>query len=110
MRKRLQSLGFSFTSDFDRLIGKFVAAQDYREKNGTSESPELTRTTALAVVLFEAPEMQSSLLSLGLSYEKFLVDVGLGDFSFLEGSPADVDLYPSLDDAVTRYVRSDDAV
>jgi KAP family P-loop domain len=110
MRKRLQSLGFSFTSDFDSLIGKFAAAQDYREKTGKSESHQLTRTTALAVVLFEAPEIQRALLSLGLSYEKFLAKAGLIDFSFSQGSQTDVDLFSSLDDAVIRYVRSDDRV
>lgn len=61
-------------------------------------------------MLFEAPEIQRALLSLGLSYEKFLAKVGLIDFSFSQGSQTDVDLFSSLDDAVIRYVRSDDRV
>jgi hypothetical protein len=107
MKKRLERLGFSFTSDFDSLVGKFAAAQDYREKNGASETRELTRTTALAVVLFEAPTIQRSLSSFGFEYKKFLAEVGFDSFSFWQGSEADVDLYPSLEEAVTRYVRSD---
>src|SRR5687767_1519701 len=110
MRKRLESLGFSFTPAFDSLVAKFAAAQDYRQKIGTSESRELTRTTALAVVLSEAPDIQRSLSSFGLSYTTFLAKVGLAEFSFWQGSQADVDLYPSLDEALTRYVQSDDPV
>jgi hypothetical protein len=110
MRKRLQSLGFSFTPDFDSLAGTFAAAQEHRQKNGSSESRELTRTTALAVVLVEAPEIQGSLWSFGLESKKFLAEVGFADFSFSQASQADVDLYPSLDEAITRYVRSDDPV
>jgi hypothetical protein len=110
MRKRLQALGFSFTSDFDALVGKFAAAQDYREKSAKSDTHELTRTTALAVVLFEAPEIQSSLLSFGLSYEKFLARAGLINFSFGQESQTDVDVFFSLDDAITRYVRSEKPV
>jgi hypothetical protein len=110
MKKLLQSLHFSFTPDFEGLIGKFAAAQDYREKNKRSDSRELTRSTALAVTLSEAPEIQHSLASFGLVYEKFLAAVGLDDFSFWQGSQADVDLFPSLNEAITRYAHSDSPV
>jgi hypothetical protein len=109
MRERLKSLHFSFTRDFDSLIGKFAAAQEYREKTQKA-SRWLTRTTALAVVLFEAPDIQRSLSSFGFSYEKFLAVIGLDGFPFSQGSHADIDLFSSMDEAVINYVRSDDAV
>jgi hypothetical protein len=110
MRRRLKSLGFSFTSDADSLIGKFAAAQNYRKKNKESESAELTRTSALAVVLFETPAIRRSLASFGLDYNKFLAEVGLSDFPFRQGSKADVDLFFSLDEAIAKYVHSEDAI
>lgn len=110
MRKRLQSLGFTFMWDFESLVGKFAAVQDYRTKKGESESREITRTSALAVLLFEGPQIRDSLISLGLAYDRFLVEVALDDFSLEQVSLTDVDLYFSLDEAIISYAHSDNAV
>ena len=60
MRQFLKSLGFNIKPDFDDLMGMMKAAQQVRMKNDKTVTDKLTRSTALALINFQSPDIQRS--------------------------------------------------
>jgi tetratricopeptide (TPR) repeat protein len=109
MRKLLQSLGFSIPENLDDLMGLMKAAQQYRRETSVTPTHEVTRSTALAVVVHLSPEIQRSLARFGLRYEKYLDSIRLK--MPVKYRPAkDVDIYFSFEEALVRYAESTGAV
>jgi hypothetical protein len=109
MRKLLESLGFSIPQDIDRLMGQMNAVQQYRVETGATDTEEVTRTSALAVLLYSSPQIRDALSSFGLQLEGYLESIGLR--MPVDYRPAkDVDIYFSLEEALTDYATSKDAV
>jgi hypothetical protein len=109
MRKFLESLGFSINENFHDLMGLMQAAQNNRLQAGMTVSHEVTRSTALAVIMYRSPQVKETLRSFGFRYEDYLVSIGL---TFpIDYSPAsEIDFHKSFQEALTRYAETDDAI
>lgn len=109
MRALLIRLGFSIPEGFEALIGLMAAAQRLRFASRSTGTQEVTRTTAFAILLSESQVVLHSLQSFGLQYDKFLELIGL-KFPVGHSRVSDIDIYPSLEDALIQYAISEDAV
>jgi hypothetical protein len=109
MRRLLTSLGFSIGADLDDLMGLLQAAQQFRFSGKKTTIVEVTRTTALAVLLHLSPRLRESLASFGFQYEQYLHSIGLV-LPIKYGPVNEVDIYFSFQEALVHYAKSDDAV
>jgi hypothetical protein len=90
-------------------MGLMKAAQQYRMETSKSVTDQITRSTALAVIIYRSPNIQKSLASFGLRYEEYLNSIGLK--LPIEYKPAkEIDIHTSFKEALTRYAKSEDAI
>jgi tetratricopeptide (TPR) repeat protein len=110
MRQFLRSLGFSINEDLlSLLMGQMKAAQQYRKRNNKTVTDQVTRSTALAVIIYRSSQVRQSLASLGLRYHEYLDSIGLKmpiDFR----PEKEITIHDSFKEAIVRYVKSADAV
>ncbi len=105
MRGLLLSLGLDPDEELDRLIPRFEAARIHRIQTGTAEVEELTRSTALGVLLIESRDVSHDLRGLGLDVEGFLARLGL-DATLRPAEVTDVAVHGELNDALKNYAKT----
>jgi hypothetical protein len=109
MQDLLQELGFSIGPGFRHTAGLMYAAQRYRLENGGTTSNEITRATALAVVLFQSPKIRNALESFGLQYSQYLSSIHL-KFPIASMPLEEIEIQAVFQEAIVRYASSPDAV
>jgi hypothetical protein len=100
------SRGFSIDDRLSDLMGHLQAAQQYRMEHTETIAKEVTRSTALAVLIDRSPRIRGSLQSFGFRCEDYRESIGL-QFPIKYSQTDDIDIYESFQKAIVRYSESD---